>query len=794
MPHERAIVRAPMPLTPDSPRHTAGGDSPWRDDAYAVVIGINEYVDPNIPNLRFARADAEAIHDVLIDPAIGRFKPENVRLLVDSEATERNIRSALGTQLPRRAGHDSTVVIYFAGHGAPVVDTRAHSADGLEKYLIPHDAVADDLRATGISMDTVQQYFSWLDASQVVCFLDSCYSGTAGGRSFDNPSFQTRAMLSDEFLDSLGSEGRFVVTACAANEVSLEDPKLGHGIFTQRLVEGLRGAADTDADGRVTIDELYEYVYKNVERDARSLGGSMNPVKKGSVQGRIYITEYETESKRRVRELLHSASDARTRRDNSGAVALYREVLALDPTNVEASDASAAAAALERQRDAGVKRQQRVLLGHVNSGDLTMREYNRALSSLDADPASLEGNDLQYRRLVDGVMSGELTIRSFNRSVELLDTGTAEHSQPAAPSPVLRPQPMVEEKRTPAISVPSETPNHSVTGNWRKLMVLGGVVAAAGVIAFLALRPHPVPVPAPVAPSSASAPDTLRVPARSPETAAPSTTVSPPVPRRAVEGPLPVPLNMPTVVSTNNPIHPWHSRQRIVLAFADLAKNDTIDVESIFKRVVVSGGGRTVDWGMLVGAGGANTVTLAPNRLQDNTKYTVQVLPGIRSKRGRILVKGGTNAFTTPVIDTSYTYQLINASRASALFFAENNVCQIGKGRFMNQDEWYFTVSSHQGYYIIHYSFSEDTTAALEGLASPQSCRLSPTGGAPSTSMFWKLVPVPGARFQFFLQNMSFGAAQSLAAGPTDVPTMQATDSRNPGQIWTVTRSNRRGR
>ena len=70
----------------------------------------------------------------------------------------------------------------------------------------------------------------------------------------------------------------------------------------------------------MTIDELYEYVYKNVERDARSLGGSMNPVKKGSVQGRIYITEYETESKRRVRELLHSASDARTRGDNSGAL------------------------------------------------------------------------------------------------------------------------------------------------------------------------------------------------------------------------------------------------------------------------------------------------------------------------------------------------------------------------------------------------------------------------------------------------------------------------------------------
>ena len=102
MPDERAIVRAPVPLTPDSPHRSQSGDSLWRDDAFAVIIGINEYVDPNIPNLRFARADAEAIHDVLIDPAIGRFKPENVTLLVDGEATERNIRSALGYTIASR--------------------------------------------------------------------------------------------------------------------------------------------------------------------------------------------------------------------------------------------------------------------------------------------------------------------------------------------------------------------------------------------------------------------------------------------------------------------------------------------------------------------------------------------------------------------------------------------------------------------------------------------------------------------------------------------------------------------
>jgi len=219
--------------------------SPWREDAFAVVVGINTYHDARIPNLNFARADAEAVFAVLTDPEIGRFKPENVTLLRDGEATERRIRSALGTQLPAKAGPDTTVFIYFAGHGAPMVDPRAAWRDGLEKYLVPHDADASDLRATAISMDAVQQIFHWLDASQVVCFLDSCYSGAAGSRagarSFDNPNFATRAMLSDEFLDALGNEGRLVMTACATNEVSLESPEKGHGLFTYYLVEGCAG-------------------------------------------------------------------------------------------------------------------------------------------------------------------------------------------------------------------------------------------------------------------------------------------------------------------------------------------------------------------------------------------------------------------------------------------------------------------------------------------------------------------------------------------------------------------------
>ena len=116
-------------------RHQAARD-PLARGLVAVIVGNSHaYKDPRIPNLRFARKDAEAVYKVLTDPAIGRFSPDNVITLLDGDATERKIRSALGTKLPRLTSKTSTVCIYYAGHGAPVIDVDAkrRSADNIEK-------------------------------------------------------------------------------------------------------------------------------------------------------------------------------------------------------------------------------------------------------------------------------------------------------------------------------------------------------------------------------------------------------------------------------------------------------------------------------------------------------------------------------------------------------------------------------------------------------------------------------------------------------------------------------------
>jgi len=134
-------------------------------------------------------------------------------------------------------------------------------------------------------MDEMQTIFGRVEAERMVVFLDACYSGAAGGRTF--ASKRTRAARVDEvFLDRLTrSKGRAILTASRGSEVSLEVPELGHGLFTHYLVQGLRGAADLDRDGIVSLQELYQYLEQQVSQKSRSIGGNQHPVMKGELEG-----------------------------------------------------------------------------------------------------------------------------------------------------------------------------------------------------------------------------------------------------------------------------------------------------------------------------------------------------------------------------------------------------------------------------------------------------------------------------------------------------------------------------
>jgi len=258
---------------------------------WAVIIGVGRYENPQIPPLRYTVADAEAMYRTLTGAA--GFKKDNVLLLTDRsdrKPTLKNIKYALGTFLARNARKDDTVLIFFAGHGAPEIDQRGLERDGLAKYLIPMDADPEDLYSTALPMDELQTIFGRLESDRVVAFLDACYSGAAGGRTF--ASKKTRAGgVDDQFLDRLTrSRGRAIITASRPAEVSIELPELGHGLFTYYTVAGLKGAADGNRDGIVTLQELYEYVEAEVSKKSRAVGGNQHPVMKGELEGVLPLT------------------------------------------------------------------------------------------------------------------------------------------------------------------------------------------------------------------------------------------------------------------------------------------------------------------------------------------------------------------------------------------------------------------------------------------------------------------------------------------------------------------------
>jgi hypothetical protein len=255
-------------------------------ERWAVVIGVGQYDHSSIPRLRYSVADAEAIYQTLID--VAGFSKDKVLLLTDKserKPTLKNIKWALGTFLARSARKNDTVLIFFAGHGAPETDPRGLERDGLAKYLIPSDADADDLYSSALPMDELQIIFGRIEAERVVAFLDACYSGAAGGRTFS--SRKTRAAAIDDlFIERLTrSKGRAIITASRPTEVSIELPELGHGIFSYYLVNGLKGAADLNRDGIISLQELYEYLEQQVTGKSRSVGGNQHPVMKGELEG-----------------------------------------------------------------------------------------------------------------------------------------------------------------------------------------------------------------------------------------------------------------------------------------------------------------------------------------------------------------------------------------------------------------------------------------------------------------------------------------------------------------------------
>lgn len=222
---------------------------------FALLIGNSEYQDSEYTRLLSPIEDVLSLAKLLHDPDIGAFD-EVVQLINESES---RIRREI-SRLFRKRAKDDLLVLYFSGHG--VKDDRG------QLYFAAVDTDKDLLRATAIPAGFIRDEMDRCGSLRQVLLLDCCFSG-AITRGKNGPEAGASADTAEAF--DVSGYGKIILTATDAIQYALEGGQISEAmqasVFTHYLVDGLQsGSADQNADGKIDLDELFEYVSEKVTK------------------------------------------------------------------------------------------------------------------------------------------------------------------------------------------------------------------------------------------------------------------------------------------------------------------------------------------------------------------------------------------------------------------------------------------------------------------------------------------------------------------------------------------------
>ena len=220
---------------------------------FLLVIGANAG-GPDRPKLQYAISDAERFARVMEE--LGGVPQGNEVLLRQPKLKE--LIDALDTLNVRVKAARATketgrieVIVYYSGHA---------DEQGL---LLGNDRY---------SYRTLRDRLDEIPADVRIAVLDACASGAftrlKGGKA--RPAF-----LVDESADM---HGHAFLTSSADTESAQESDRIHGSYFTHYLISGFRGAADLSGDGKVTLNEAYQFAFnETLGRTVDTRGGAQHP-------------------------------------------------------------------------------------------------------------------------------------------------------------------------------------------------------------------------------------------------------------------------------------------------------------------------------------------------------------------------------------------------------------------------------------------------------------------------------------------------------------------------------------
>jgi hypothetical protein len=221
----------------------------------AVVVGANVGA-PHQVVLRHAAADARKVGQVLTE--LGGVYEGDLQLL-DARPTARKVLAAIHrveriAREVRATGQEVSFVFYYSGHAT-------ENALQLYDTELPLQGLRERLRQS--------------KANLRLAIVDACHSGSV---IRDKGGNRSRKKVNFAFDQAIGTEGYAILTSSSVDEQSQESDELRGSFFTHHLVSALRGAADQDANGSITLNEAYRYAYeRTVQQTSKNARVAQHP-------------------------------------------------------------------------------------------------------------------------------------------------------------------------------------------------------------------------------------------------------------------------------------------------------------------------------------------------------------------------------------------------------------------------------------------------------------------------------------------------------------------------------------
>jgi hypothetical protein len=232
---------------------------------WAVVVGVSSY--NHMPTLRYTDDDAYRMYAFLKSPEGGGLPDDQIRILIDEDATKDEIKMAMENVFAK-AGPNDLALLYFSGHG-------------LKGAFLPIDF---DGYNNKIEHDEVNAILANSPAKYKLLIADACHSGSLLAMK----SGEVKGIL-DSYYNTLAQAepGAALIMSSKSEETSLESSGLRQGVFSHFLIRGLKGEADANRDRVVSVQELFEYITQNVKKYT---GNRQSPVIKGDYDPNMTVS------------------------------------------------------------------------------------------------------------------------------------------------------------------------------------------------------------------------------------------------------------------------------------------------------------------------------------------------------------------------------------------------------------------------------------------------------------------------------------------------------------------------